>query len=238
MRFCMNYKKIVVLCSVAIIASATVFSACSKKKNEEDITITLKTEGAVPAQPPAGQTPRLEEQQAKEKPNPVPGKRENVKEVRRERVVSLPQRKVSRNKTEPIQQQVASATPQPPPQPSPEAVARELIRSIINRQKQAMITKNVPLALQDIAGNNEQNKRALEDYFNRYEKIDVNFSNISINVSGSSATAVMDQRTSIVTKSLIPQTITELTRVQWTFIEEDNRWLISGTQILSKMKDK
>ena len=101
-----------------------------------------------------------------------------------------------------------------------------------------MITKNVPLALQDIAGNNDQNKRALEDYFNRYEKIDVNFSNISINVSGSSATAVMDQRTSIVTKSLIPQTITELTRVQWTFIEEDNRWLISGTQILSKMKDK
>ena len=233
----MNYKKIVVLCSVAMIASATVFSACSKKKKEEDITITLKTEGAVPAQPPAGQTPRPAEQQAKEQPKPVPGKRESVKEVRRERVSSLPQRKVPGNKTESIQQ-VASAVPQPPQQPSPEAVAREQIRSIINRQKQAMITKNVSLALQDIAGNNEQNKRALEDYFNRYEKIDVNFSNISVNVSGNTATAVMDQRTSIVTKSLIPQTITELTKVQWTFIEEDNRWLISGTQILSKLKDK
>ncbi|MCL5879055.1 MAG: hypothetical protein M1428_04575 [Deltaproteobacteria bacterium] len=158
----MNYKKIVVLCSVAMIASATVFSACSKKKKEEDITITLKTEGAIPA----------------------------------------------------------------------------FYIYLIKRQKLAMITKNVPLALQDIAGNNDQNKRALEDYFNRYEKIDVNFSNISINVSGNTATAVMDQRTSIVTKSLIPQTITELTKVQWTFIEEDDRWLISGTQILSKMKDK
>ena len=231
----MNYKKIVVLCSVALFASATVFSSCSKKKKEEDITITLKTEGAVPAGPPAGQIPRPAEQQAKEQPKPVPGKRERVKEVRRERVSSLPQRKVPGIKTEPIQQQVANAVPQ---QPSPEAVAREQIRSIINRQKQAMITKNVPLALQDIAGNNEQNKRALEDYFNRYENIDVNFSNISINVSGNTATAVMDQRTSIVTKSLIPQTITELTRVQWTFVEEGGRWLISGTQILSKMKDK
>jgi hypothetical protein len=124
------------------------------------------------------------------------------------------------------------------PQPSPEDVARQNVLAIINRQKQAMVTKNVSLALQDIAGNSDQNKQALEDYFNRYEKIDVNFSNISINVSGNTAIAVMDQRTSIVTKSLIPQTITESTKVQWTFIEENSRWLISGTQILAKMKDR
>ena len=233
----MSYKKIIMLCSVVLIASATVFSACSKKKKEEDITITLKTEGTVPAQQTAGQTPRPPEQ-TPEKTKPSPGKRERVKEVRHERAASAPEPKITGNRVQSEPQHVASAAPQPAPQPSPEAIARDQIRSIINRQKQAMITKNVPLALQDVAGNNDQNKRALEDYFNRYDKIDVNFSNISINVSGNTATALMDQKTSIVTKSLIPQTITELTRVQWTFVEEDGRWFISGTQILSKMKDK
>ncbi len=234
----MSYKKIVLICSVAMIVSATVFSSCSKKNKEEDITITLKTEGAAPAQPSTAQVPSQEKPLTQEKHKTEPMQREKFKEARHEKARPLPERKSPENNGLTAREQVASNVPPAAPQPSPEDIARQHVVAIINRQKQAMVTKNVSLALQDIAGSSDQNKRALEDYFNRYEKIDVNFSNISVNVSGNTATAVMDQRTSIVTKSLIPQTITELTRVQWTFIEEDNRWLISGTQILSKMKDK
>ncbi len=234
----MSYKKIALICSVAMIVSATVFSSCSKKNKEEDITITLKTEGAVPAQTSTAQGPSQEKPLTQEKHKTLPIQRETPKEARHEKVGPLPERKTLENNNRTAREQVASNVPHAAPQPSPEDVARQHVLAIINRQKQAMVTKNVSLALQDIAGNSDQNKRALEDYFNRYEKIDVNFSNISINVSGNTAIAVMDQRTSIVTKSLIPQTITELTRVQWTFVEDSNRWLISGTQILSKLKDR
>ncbi len=230
MKLTIRSKKFVVLCFGAAVMAAGLVGACSKKGKEQDITITLKTEGTAPvrtaATPPApapAQQPAVPVHR-----RPAPRTRKEVREIRHEQAAPRPARQV--------QEKVASAAP--PPGPSPQEIAQEQILAIIGRQKQAMVTKNVPLALQDVAGNNDQNKQALEEYFSRYEKIDVSFSNISINVAGTSAIAVMNQRTSIVTKSLIPQTITELTKVQWTFIQENGRWLISGTQILQKLKDK
>jgi len=237
MKFYMNYKKISVIHIILVIMLIMVFSACSKKKKEEDITITLKTEGTVASQaitPQASQLPKpLPKPVEGRKAKPVLATKENAKKNREENKIVPLQEQSTTNKLPQVQEQLATNVPLPS-QPSAEEIAKQEILSIINRQKQAMKTKNISLALEDIAGNINQNKKALEDYFNRYANIDVDFFNISITVQGNTATAVMNQKTSVVTKSLIPQTITELNRVQWTFIRENKKWFISGTQILSR----
>ncbi|MCL4557690.1 MAG: hypothetical protein M1491_03530 [Deltaproteobacteria bacterium] len=232
----MNYKKLVIIHTAIAFSIVLMLPACSKKKSEEEITITLKTEGSVPSQSVSAQ-PSVQARPA------LPVKHEAGATVgaREKRLVSRTARqpqKSARNETVKKTPMVAVNAPSPVSGPSPEDIAKQQILAIIDRQKQAMVTKNVSLALEDIVGSHDQNRQALEDYFNRYDKIDVSFSNISINVMAGTAIAVMDQRTSIVTKSVIPQTITELTRVQWTFVDVNGRWYISGTQILSKLKDK
>ncbi|MGB9735450.1 MAG: nuclear transport factor 2 family protein [bacterium] len=231
----MSYKKPLLTYIILLIIFASLLSSCSKKKKEEDITITLKTESTVPTQQVTSTTPSSPKPVTKEKQVQGIKKTETSIKQKVHEVTATQQLQTGKELQPP--QQLSVNTPPPRPEPAPEDIARQEIMSIINRQKQAMKTKNLSLALEDLAGNAEQNKKALEDYFNRYEKIDVDFSNISINVAGNSAVVVMNQRTSVVTKSLIPQTITELTRVQWTFAKENDRWVISGTQILGRMKE-
>lgn len=237
MKFRMSYRKFIMVGMGIAFLSVLLFSACSKKKSEEEITITLKTEGALPSQPPAAVR------------QPLPARQETEHAAKTRSREEKPVRHVLETGQQPAQNKTANKTTrvavntpsvsQPQPSgPSPEDVTKQQILAVIDRQKQAMATKNVTLALEDIAGSHDQNKQALEDYFNRYDKIDVNFYNISVNVSGNTATALMNQRTSIVTKGIIPQTVTELTKVQWTFVDENNRWLITGTQILAKLKEK
>lgn len=229
MQSTIRYKKQIVLCAVAAVVAAGLLVSCSKKSTEQDITITLKTEGATPAPAAAHQAPApLPKPAAPEHRKPAHRVRNENRGITHEQEASRP--------VPHAPEQIAAAVPSPGP--TPQEIAQQQILAIIGRQKQAMVTKNVQLALQDVAGNNEQNRQALEEYFDRYEKIDVSFSNIAINVAGTTATAVMNQKTTIVTKSLIPQAVTELTKVQWTFVQESGRWLISGTQILSRMKDR
>lgn len=235
MKLSMSYKKIFVLCTAAVVCTLLVFSACSKKKSEEEITITLKTEGSPAAQAATAQAVAAAKPAVPEHSEPVPVRRGKERTARHEKAMKLPAQQVPEKRAAPAGTQVASTAPPAVQQTSPDDIARQQILAIINRQKQAMAAKNVNLALADLAGNHDQNQRTLQDYFNRYDKISVIFSNISINVSGSSAFAVMDQKTSIVTKSVIPQTVTEHTKVQWTFVQENGRWLITGTQILSRV---
>lgn len=231
----MNYKKGIFVYIVLFIIFTLVVSTCSKKKKEEDITITLKTESAISSHQITPSTSTLSKPLKKEKPKIVSSPKKEVEIRQKKMEITSSQQQISKEPQ--VQQQVAVNTPAPQPQPSLEDIAKQEIMSIINRQKQAMKTKNISLALEDLAGNTNQNKKALEDYFNRYEKIDVDFYNISININGNNAFVIMNQKTSVVTKSLIPQTISEQTKVQWTFVKEDNRWLISGTQILGRMKE-
>ncbi len=239
----MSYRKFIMIGMGIAFLSVLLFSACSKKKSEEEITITLKTEGALPSQTVAASQPPAAVRQ------PLPVRHETEHSAKTRSREEKPVRHVlgagqqpAQNKTANETTSVAVNTPsasQPQPQgPSPEDIAKQQILAVIDRQKQAMATKNVALALEDIAGNHDQNKQALEDYFNRYDTIDVNFYNITVNVSGNTASALMNQRTSIVTKGIIPQTVTELTKVQWTFVDENNRWVITGTQIMAKLKEK
>ncbi len=232
----MHYKRLVRIAMVIAVSALLMLPACSRKKSEQEITITLKTEGIAPSQPvvvePAAPAkPARAARHETEAAN-------RAREKRQGRVAQQQARTPLTGGAVEKMTQVAVIVPPASRVPSQETIAKQQIIAIIKRQKQAMVTKNVALALQDIAGSQGQNRQALEDYFSRYDKIHVDFSNISISVMGGTAIAVMDQRTSIVTKSVIPQTITELTKVQWTFVNEDNRWYISGTQILSKLKGK
>ncbi len=234
----MSYKRFVITGVAVVLSSVLMLSACSKKKSEEEITITLKTEGTVSPQSVTTDTSTSTRPSVPLKQEAVHDRKGRVKKTEQAMVQPLQGQTAPENKTPGMQTQVASNAPPVVQQPSPEDIARQQILAIINRQKQAMAAKNVNLALEDLAGNHDQNEQALQDYFDRYEKISVDFSNISVNVSGGTAIAVMDQRTSIVTKSVIPQTVTELTKVQWTFVDENGKWFITGTQILSKMKGK
>lgn len=231
-------KNLLPALALVVLSCGFIFSSCSKKKSEEEITITLKTEGTTLSQPAVAPPPAQGEPSFPVKQGHEAVVKAKTGEEKPEHRVARAVQQHNENETANKATQVAVNVPPAVKGPSPEDIARQQVLAIIDRQKQAMVTKNVSLALEDIAGNNDQNKRTLEDYFNRYDKIDVTFSNISINVSGNTAIAVMDQKTSIVTKSVIPQTITELTKVQWTFVDGNNRWFISGTQILAKMKDR
>ncbi|MCL4478520.1 MAG: hypothetical protein M1381_05400 [Deltaproteobacteria bacterium] len=234
----MNYKKLIYISVTTVTVFGLIITACSKKKKEEEITITLKTEGTAPSQTsiPSQLQPVPRPIESNKEPATNKAKAENpkkhVKPLHREIYVKTTSSTPAKKQPEEVTVNVPSSKLQP----SPADVAKKEIIAIINRQKQAMAQKNVGLALEDLAGNRAQNASTLENYFNRYQKIDVSFSKISINVSGNTATAIMNQKTSIVTKSLIPETITELTEVQWTFVNDNNRWLITATQILKKIQ--
>ncbi len=232
----MNYRKFLLTIIIIIISFGLMLSACSKKKKEQEITITLKTEGVTPAKhgtaPPAAKTTSQKKQKS------ITAKKKRLKKINRTYNKRIPAVSHVKNKAIAGKTQIATNIPATISAPSPEDIAKRAIIAIIGRQKQAMATKDINLALEDLAGNHKQNEQTLKGYFDRYEKINVNFSNISINIIGSSATATMDQKTAIVTKSIIPQTITELTKVQWKFVNKNGRWLITGTHILARLKRK
>ncbi len=224
---------------LVVLAVLMALPACSKKKSEEDITITLRTEAPAPVVSPASPSSTTVRPARPPEKGAVPHKKSRSTQARHRAVKPVskpvPGGAPVESRAAPARTQVAVNVPPAVKQPSPADAARQQILAIIGRQRSAMASKNIDLALRDIAGNHDQNRRALQDYFDRYKKISVDFSNISIDVSGGTATAVMDQRTSIVTRGFISQTVTELTRVQWTFVNTQGRWLITGTRILSKM---
>ena len=134
-------------------------------------------------------------------------------------------------KQEPVKE--AAIRPSSPTAIKPSAPSdEELIRQIVKRQETALESKDVGLYLKDLVQSAPKDQKELQNFFDQYESIDVEFNIDELKIDGNRASLLMTQQTSLKTKKA--KKIETANKVKWDLLKQGDAWKIADTKIVEK----
>jgi hypothetical protein len=119
--------------------------------------------------------------------------------------------------------------------PRPDQVERDWILAIVKRQEEAFESKNVDLAMVDLATSDNELRKEITKVFEQYARIEMSFDVQDLTLTGDSATLKMIQSTRLVSKGTRPEQKTR-TKVLWELSKVENSWKIRDTKVLEKLQ--
>ncbi len=218
-RSAWRHKALAVAMSLGLL-----LSACSKKE-EEKITITLKTDKllVIPAPPPPEPPPAP----------PRPGMRPPAappEGVHQPPAASAPSGEV-RPTTSPAPRTAPVTPPPAAPQEARVSPDEEAIRAVVDRQRRAFQTKDLNLYMRDLLFDSPKTRRGVQNLFNQYDEIEATFTILTVQVAGAKAEATILQD-SMLKPRRAAKTQTARAKVLWGFEKVQGVWKINETRVI------
>jgi serine/threonine-protein kinase len=198
---------------------------------------------AAPSTPSAVNSPVVSNRQSTPNPSSDSSKKETPKKPKAPRSTTSPTPPASspvEPKAAPKQEESPKVAAVVPPgvemqPPRPDQVERDWILAIVKRQEEAFESKNVDLAMVDLATSDNELRKEITKVFEQYARIEMSFDVQDLTLTGDSATLKMIQSTRLVSKGTRPEQKTR-TKVLWELSKVENSWKIRDTKVLEKLQ--